>query len=147
MSELYKQSHLARPWNPCSVPLNMLKVHEEVCWNHLRRLMEEIVRDGVLKRPLLVENRHLIILDGHHRYAVLKTLGASRAPIFPVEYDSPKVVVSSWRPEVRVTKEMVLEAGLKGKLLPFKTSRHILRGVVIPEVNVPLRELVGGGEG
>ena len=145
MSELYKRSHLARPWTPCLVPLDMLRVHEEICWNHLRRLIGDILRDGVLRRPLLVEDRYLIILDGHHRYAALKILGASRAPVFPVEYDSPKVAVDSWRPGMRVTKEMVLEAGLKGKLLPFKTSRHILRGITVPEVNVPLRKLIGVG--
>jgi len=82
-----------------------------------------------------------VVLDGQHRLAALKALGAKLVPAFLVNYRSPWVKVSSWRPGVRVSKEMVIEAGLSGRKLPPKTSRHVVEGVEVPEVNVPLEAL------
>ncbi len=132
-----------RPWRLWMAPLMELKPHEEFFEDHFRELLDEILRDGVLKMPLLVDATTLIILDGHHRYQVLRTIGAKYAPVYLVDYLSPKIRVGSWREGVRVSKEMVIRAGLTGRRLPAKTSRHILNGVRIPEVNIPLSVLRG----
>lgn len=130
-----------RPWNLWLASLSLLKPHEEVDSGHLSRLFDEIVGDGVLKYPLLVEASTLVILDGHHRFEVLKRLGARYVPVFLVDYGSERVVVGSWRSGVRVSKEMVLEAGLRGRRLPCKTSRHVLVGIEVPRVDIPLESL------
>jgi len=88
-----------------------------------------------------VDYSTLVILDGHHRFKVLSAIEAERAPVFLVDYRSDKVLVGSWKRNVKVSKEIVLEAGLKGRKLPYKTSRHILVDVKIPRVNIPLELL------
>lgn len=122
------------------VPIDKLKPHEKIDERHLECLMDIIVRDGVLIKPLLVDAKTMIILDGHHRYEILKRLGKKYVPVLLVDYDSDIVDVSSWRRDWRVSKELVRKAGLSGKLLPPKTSRHILK-IKLPNVNMPLEKL------
>ncbi len=129
-------------WRVYILPLRLLRLHEETCREYVMELYDQIIRDGVLKKPLLVEDRYYIVLDGHHRYAVLKMINAKLAPVFLVDYYSPIVEVYSWRNEWNVTKDMVVNAGLTGHKLPYKTSRHILKDVTIPEINIPLEELM-----
>lgn len=133
---------LNAPWRVYLLPLDLLRLHEEICREDVVQLYSEVVKDGVLKKPLLVEDKYYIVLDGHHRYAVLKMINAKVAPALLVDYYSPLIEVSSWRDNCSVTKDMVVDAGLTRQLLPHKTSRHILRGVTIPEVNIPLKELM-----
>ncbi|MEM3397462.1 MAG: transcriptional regulator [Nitrososphaerota archaeon] len=123
--------------------MKLIKPHEEVCRDYVLKLYHEVVRDKMLVKPLLVEDRYYILLDGHHRHAVLKMLGARLAPVFLVDYDSPLIEVYSWRSDWNVTKEMVVNAGLsRSKKLPYKTSKHVVRDIVVPEVNIPLRRLM-----
>lgn len=143
MSVSLKEKKFPVPWRTYIVPMRLLKPHEEVCRDYVLKLYDEIVEDKVLKKPLLVENRYCIVLDGHHRYAVLKMLGARVAPVFLVDYYSSLIEVYSWREDWNVTKNLVISAGLTGNKLPYKTSRHILRGLVIPDVNIPLEKLKG----
>ncbi len=122
------------------IPIDKLKPHEKIDERHLECLMDIIIRDGVLIKPLLVDAKTMIILDGHHRYEILKRLGKKYVPVLLVDYDSDIVDVGSWRKDWRVSKELVRKAGLSGKLLPPKTSKHILK-IKLPNVNVPLEKL------
>ncbi len=130
-----------RGWRITLLPLELLRPHEQVDKEYLECLKDVIVRDEVLIKPLIVDDKTFIILDGHHRYSILRDLCKKYAPVVLVDYDDDSLVkVSSWRPNVIVTKQMVRKAGLTGKLLPPKTSKHIL-SFKIPYVNVPLDKL------
>lgn len=122
------------------VPIGLLRPHEEVDPSRLRSLEEEILGAGYLERPVLVECETLIILDGHHRVAVLRKLGKTVVPALLVSYEDPCVSVDSWRSDWVVTKDLVIRAGFTGKLLPHKTSRHRLC-FEVPEVRYPLSML------
>jgi len=131
-------------WRVALAHSRTLREHEEISEKRLMELAKILVEDGVLKQPLLVDVSNRIILDGHHRYRALMLMGAKLIPVFLVDYSSPKVTVGSWRPGYRVTKEIVLKAGLTGRKLPPKTSRHVLVGIKIPTVNYPIEKLVKG---
>lgn len=125
------------------VPIEVLRPHERVIEKHVTELMNDIVRDGRLIYPILVDRETMIILDGHHRVEALKRLGARYIPAILVDYRGDGVKVSSWRENWAVSKEDVVRAGIEGNLLPPKTSRHIT-SFDIPAVNVPLDVLFGG---
>ncbi len=128
-------------WRITLLPLELLRPHEQVDEEYLECLKKVITRDDILIKPLLVDLKTFIILDGHHRFEILRDLCKKYAPVVLVDYDDDGLVkVSSWRPGVIVTKQKVREAGLSGRLLPPKTSRHIL-SFRIPYVNVPLDKL------
>ena len=123
------------------IPLNDLKPHESIIEERVRYLIEDLVKRGVLVRPILVDSRTLVILDGHHRVEALKRLGKRLIPGVLADYDNDAcITVDSWREGLRVTKGEVRERGLKGYLYPPRTSRHKPH-FEIPDVNVPLTEL------
>jgi len=129
----------------CIVDLDLLLPHEKTVPERVSSVARYILAAGYVKYPLLVDLDHLVVLDGHHRLEALKLIGARSAPAFLVDYRKGYVQVRSFRKEVRVTKELVLQAGLSGRLLEPKTSRHVLVGVTLPPSFFPLSALMRGG--
>ncbi|MEK7514182.1 MAG: ParB N-terminal domain-containing protein [Patescibacteria group bacterium] len=101
-----------------------LKPHEQIRKRYLIKLARQIKRDGLIKKPIIVDRKTWVILDGHHRFASAKLLGWPSTPAHLVNYHSEKITVRSWRKNIIVTKKMVLSAGLSGNLLKPKTSKH-----------------------
>ena len=122
------------------VPINALRQHEQILNENLMRVQRDLVRDGMVKDPIIVDQRTMVILDGHHRYNALKRMGYKYVPVYLVDYSSDHIAVTAWRTGEHVTKAEVMRAGLTGNLMPAKTSRH-----VVPDrphgVNVPLAVL------
>lgn len=106
------------------MPLDKLRPHEEHdrdCALHLSRV---IAADGYTSKPVVVEERTLTLLDGHHRVAALAILGCKFVPSVLFSYGDPRVNLDGWRPDVAVDRSMVLTAASHGHLLPRKTTRH-----------------------
>ena len=110
---------------PKLIKIESLLAHEELVLDELYALKENIERTGVLECPILVDNKHNIILDGHHRAKSLEELGCRYVPAWLVNYFGDEVGLVSWRKDFSVTKEMVCERALTGKPFPPKTSNHI----------------------
>ncbi|MDX1534220.1 MAG: ParB/RepB/Spo0J family partition protein [Thermoplasmata archaeon] len=104
----------------------LLKPHEEFRLELLEETRAAIEADGYVREPLLVEQEHYVILDGHHRYGALLALGIEWVPVYLVDYDDDAVRVETWpNAQVeKVTKREVVEAALSGKRFPPKTTRH-----------------------
>ncbi len=109
-----------------NIAIKSLKPHEEVCPIHLKSLLAQIQKDRRLKDPIIVDKDTMVILDGHHRYNLLKLLGCNFIPCCLVDYQATEIGVICWREGEKISKKEVLAAGLSGKLLPQKTSRHII---------------------
>lgn len=123
--------------------LSALKAHEQVSVRHLLELKEEVLQDQVLKRPLVVDVQTGVILDGHHRFRLLLSLGFLLAPVYLVNYlEDQEVQVFSNRSEFHITKPVVIARGLSGFLFPVKTTRHVFARP-INERPVPLEILKG----
>jgi len=131
------------------LPIRELKGHETINPVYLETLRKQIEADGVLKRPIAVDQATHVVLDGHHRLEALKKLGCSKIPVYFVDYESPLIEVHPWREGERVSKEMVIQAGLTGHTLPPKTTRHMVRlsqrlvhiSHIQKIINVPLEKL------
>ncbi|WP_165845159.1 ParB N-terminal domain-containing protein [Candidatus Cryosericum terrychapinii] len=122
------------------VRIDALRQHEQVLNKHMMRIQRDLVRDDMIKDLIIVDQRTMVILDGHHRYNALKRMGYKYVPVYLVDYSSDRIAVVAWRTGEHVTKAEVMRAGLTGNLMPAKTSRHI-----VPDrphgVNVPLAVL------
>lgn len=113
------------------VEIRRLRGHEQIRPSLLAELTEQIRRDGVLKRPVLVADDGLVILDGHHRVEALRSLGCKRVPTYLVDYESDFVTLGTW-PDAAVkvvTKREVLRRGRSRDLFPPKTTKH---GLTVP---------------
>lgn len=126
------------------LPAESLRSHEATNPLVLRQTIESIRREGCLRRPILVEGRHHIILDGHHRYEALRALGCRRIPAYVVDYFDPAVELTTWPGAIvkEISKEEVVRQVLERKLLfPPKTTRHIVHAEM-PERPIPLADLM-----
>jgi len=106
--------------------IRRLRGHEQIRPTLLEELTEQIKGDGYIKRPILVADRHFVILDGHHRVEALRALGCNRIPAYVVDYFSRIVNLGTWPDAIvaTVTKDEVIERGLKDDRFPPKTTRH-----------------------
>jgi len=96
--------------------------HESIVEARARSLEASMLEHGYRGPPVLVESSHYIILDGHHRYEALGRLGARLVPVAIIDYWEGPVRVSSWRPGVRVTREIIVDMAVRGMLFPPKTT-------------------------
>ncbi|MCS7142305.1 MAG: ParB N-terminal domain-containing protein [Aigarchaeota archaeon] len=112
---------------PVLVRLEELKEHERYDPEHLEELLQDISSCGVLRRPIIADKKTKVILDGHHRYNSLKRLGCKYIPVYFVDYFRSEIEVHQWDNKPLVTKEDVIKAGTSGKLLPSRSSKHMVR--------------------
>jgi len=124
------------------IPIKDLKRHEKIDLKKAFKLMKEIKEKKYLEFPLLVEKNYLIILDGHHRFFCLKKLGFNYAPSFLVDYFSDKIDVVPRRKSYKGVdlKKIVIKTVEQNKLLPKKTTRHLLK-FKLPVIKISLEEL------
>ncbi len=131
------------------IELKKLRAHERLDLVHLKQLTKEIESDRILKFAIAVDKDTRIILDGHHRLGALRELGCKRIPVIFVNYRESQIKVKSWRNGCKVTKKMVIEAGLSKKKLPPKTSKHMVMAngklehilAIEKKVDFPLKRL------
>ena len=124
------------------IELAKLHSHEEVQPPLLKKLVDQIRADGYIRRPVLVDAEHFVVLDGHHRVEALRILGCTRIPAYLVDYDDPAIGLTTW-PEAKVktvSKKEVIERGLRGQLYPPKTTRHLV-SLTLDEVRVSIADL------
>ncbi len=132
--------------------INDLKPHERINEKHLEELIEEIRKDGVLKKPIVVDFKTKVILDGHHRVEALKRLGCNLIPAALVDYFNESIVLDTWKDlnGKKPSKKDVIRNALQGLLFPPKTTKHMVMvdgkilhiSEIVGEVNFPLYKLL-----
>jgi len=114
-----------------STRLELVKIedlieHEEVDEHHLEEISRLIAADGVLKRPLAVDYRTQVVLDGVHRLNFLKRCGRENVPVYFMDFLSDEIVVFSADHRTLIHKDEVIEAALSGKKFPPRTTWHMI---------------------
>jgi uncharacterized protein (DUF1015 family) len=107
-------------------------IPERVEW-----LKNVILQEGVWRIPLILERNSLALMDGHHRFNVAKSMGLKRVPAILLDYYSDNVIVNSWRDDVHIDRDVVLQYIKDGKTFPHKTTRHIISPNP-DEIEIPL---------
>lgn len=131
------------------LPIEQLKPHEKGSPLYLELLKQEILRDGVLKYPIIADRKTLVILDGMHRWLALQTLGYERIPVLLVNaLENPTVRIGSRRvhryindSNSHITAKDVISVGLSGQLMPPRTTRHFFPFLKPPKIDYPLNSL------
>jgi hypothetical protein len=73
-----------------------LLLHEETIPDRVSELKGSILRDGVVKDPLVIDADSCVVLDGMHRVATLRDLNCSCVPVCAVDYANPSIKVGTW---------------------------------------------------
>ena len=122
------------------VPLDTLLEHEEIDPAGVDALAERIRRDGTVADPIWVAAGSNVILNGHHRVAALRRLGARWAPAWVVDFHSDAVRLERWSEGPPIRKEEVVRRAHSRDLFAPKTTRHVL-AVELPDRPTPLSDL------
>lgn len=110
------------------VDIKKLIQHERICRAHLIEVKKQIQNSGVIRRPVVVDKKTNVILDGHHRVEALRTLGAIRVPVMYINYQDMHVRVYMRRKKLlmKMIKHFVIEMALSHTLFPYKSTRHLV---------------------
>ena len=132
------------------VAIEDLRPLELVFPNHLENLRKIIKLDGIMKQALIVDKENKIVLDGSHRHVFLLMEGYKFAPVYYVDYSDPHIRVGTNRihrmlikGDVGISKEEVIERGIKSKLYSPRTTRHFFP-FLREEIDIPLSSLTLG---
>lgn len=123
------------------IPVDELREHEETDPDDVRKLATHIRRRGRVDSPIWVARGSFVILNGHHRYRALRSLGVRLVPAWLIDYDSEEVRLERWSRGPAITKGEVVARGTEGRRFPIKTTRHLL-AVELPDRPTPLAELM-----
>ncbi|HZY91467.1 MAG TPA: ParB N-terminal domain-containing protein [Thermoplasmata archaeon] len=123
------------------LPMELLREHEETQPDRVREVQHDIERRGVIDEPILVSRGSHVVLNGHHRFAALRTLGARWVPVYLVDYDHGSVLLERWSPGPPISKADVIQTAEAGRLYPPKTTRHRLL-FDLPHRPTPLSSLL-----
>ncbi len=131
------------------LPIDELKPHERGSPLYLELLRQEILKDGMLKYPIIADEKTRVILDGMHRWLALKSLGYKLMPVILVDaFQNPKIRVGRRRihryikdPDEEITIKRVISAGLSGRLMKPRTTRHFFSFSKFQRINYPLHLL------
>jgi len=129
--------------------INKLKPHEKGSPLYLELLKQEILKDGMLKYPIIADEKTHVILDGMHRWLALKSLGCTLIPVILVDaFENPKVQVGRRRihryirnSNGEITITQVIAAGLSGRLMKPRSTRHFFQFSKFQQINYPLHLL------
>lgn len=127
------------------VPVASLHPHEMVDEKDVEQLTQTLGASGLLEEPIWVSDQDGVILNGHHRFAALKRLGARRIPAWVIDYSDPAMKLGRWSPGPPLEKPEVLRRGRAGSLFPPKTSRHVWRGPALAPHPTTIAELQADG--
>jgi hypothetical protein len=131
------------------LPISSLKPHEKGSPLYLELLKQEILRDGLLKYPIIADEKTHVILDGMHRWLALKSLGYTLIPVILVNaLQNPNIRVGTRRihryicnHDGEITVEKVLSAGISERLMKPRSTRHFFSFSKFQRINCPLHQL------
>lgn len=114
------------------VDINKLKPLERVLKHHLTLIEREILADGYIRRPIIVDKNSGTILDGSHRYVFLIKNGFHFAPVLWVDYMSDDITLKTSLDKLfdansDLSKEDCINRSRTGHLLEPRTTRHFFK--------------------
>jgi hypothetical protein len=132
--------------------IDELRPHEKGSPIYLELLKREILRDGMLRYPIVADEKTRVILDGMHRWLALKSIGCKSIPVLLVDvFQKPAIRVGRKRIHQymsdsieEITVETVISAGLDGQLMEPRTTRHFFPFSKHQLINYPLSLLKKG---
>jgi hypothetical protein len=146
---ILKENHALRI---AILPINQLKPHEKGSPLYFELIRKEILKDGVLRYPIVADEKTHVILDGMHRWLALKSLGHSLIPVLAVSVSEDNGIHVGRRrihryalnPADKVPIKKVIETGLSGNLMEPRSTRHFFPFSKLQRIDYPL-DLLGKG--
>jgi len=99
------------PNHPPMLDIASLRPHEQTDPIRLEDLKKQLRNDGYQRDPIIVDEKHLIVLDGHHRILALKALGYHKVVAHKIRYvDNNEITLRTWHSAVKGSRSRLLDA-------------------------------------
>ena len=121
------------------VNVNLLKPIEDFIKERYELVLEKIKKENFWTKPIIIDDRNHLVLDGHHRFEVAKELGLKVIPAIKVTYE--EIPIWSLRLDEVVNHKLVIAKALANNIYPNKTVKHSFP-FQIPSCNYPLESLM-----
>jgi len=123
------------------LPVKTLRQTEVINLQNLNSLIGKIKQDRCWVAPIWVHVGHDVVLDGNHRLNAARELRMQLVPCYLMDYDDAKLQVLCRHSDDRFDGLRVIQAGISGKLLPYKSSRHIYNSA-LPKCQIEISNLL-----
>lgn len=110
------------------IPVEKLKSHEETIPFNVQRLKEATLNMGRLVDPLIIDDRHNVVIDGNHRLAVLQSIKCPNAACQVVDYHDSAITVGSWYPISKTVLPGEID-GFAPKKVAFEEGMKAIEGM------------------
>jgi hypothetical protein len=122
------------------VPVERLKHIEGFSKRRVEWLTRKMLAEGLWTKPVALDDEHDLVLDGQHRMEAAKRLGLKWVPA--IRYVYADIDVWSLRPRHEFDWKRVTERALAAEPYPYKTVKHKFPGDGLPQIAIPLAELM-----
>tara|TARA_Y100001980_G_C14553810_1_gene339557 strand:+ start:776 stop:1225 length:450 start_codon:yes stop_codon:yes gene_type:complete len=111
--------------NKASYKIDEIFPHEKILKDRANGLMSyiESLRPWIIIPSILICSETNVIIDGHHRYYVLKKMNIDMVPVTLINYSSKKIITHP-KENLAISKSKLLSAAKSKSLLEPKTSLH-----------------------
>lgn len=131
------------------LPIDELKPHEKGSPIYFELLKQEVLKDQMLKYPIIADEKTCVILDGMHRWLVLKSLGYTLIPVMLVDaFQTQEVHVGTrrihryiWNHNNGINIDKVISAGINRQLMEPRSTRHFFSFSKYQKINYSLHLL------
>ena len=126
--------------------------HEKVNSAHVDELKELIQNHKFFTKPIIIDQKTKLIIDGHHRFNAAMALGLSFVPVFEINYHQNRIKAFKASVDGSLySKALIIKRAIARELYESKDTCHVFvvnkRSLItledaIPKIKpVPLRKL------
>tara|TARA_B100001540_G_C15692318_1_gene589842 strand:+ start:431 stop:856 length:426 start_codon:yes stop_codon:yes gene_type:complete len=129
------------------LPVESLRPHEAVIEGLLEQKIIKITSNDFFHKPIIVDSKSRVILDGHHKWNAARELKLDLVPVYLVDYlNDDSISVGLWKNAdlERISKDDVINMGMENDVFGPKTSRHYFE-YKVPKIKIPLSRLKNKG--
>ena len=108
-----------------SILHNELIPHEKVSLRGINKFKNYIYvfNSKIILPSILVCNKTNVIIDGHHRFHVIKLLKVDQIPVSLIDYNSDLILTNE---KNSLSKKEIIKSAKNNKIFPPRTSKHLI---------------------
>jgi histidinol-phosphate/aromatic aminotransferase/cobyric acid decarboxylase-like protein len=107
------------------VNIDDLKIHEEYNVKVYSKLYDYFIHSKKILPTIIVDIRTNVIIDGHHRYRLFKSLNYKTILVTYIDYIKYNSIIPN-PDNINITKENVIKTGISENTFKPKTTKHML---------------------
>ncbi len=102
-----------------------LIAHEKVSLRGINKLKNYIYNfnSEIILPSILLCNKTNVIIDGHHRFHIIKLLKVNQIPVSLIDYNSDLILTNE---KNSLSKKEIIRSAKNNKIFPPRTSKHLV---------------------